>query len=78
MHQRAGYQLEKNFCYLSNKGLEDSSFDVLWGLEQAKAFAASFAKKWVNINVNNMSRTEIQFLVSAVMLFRKEEQEKED
>ncbi len=63
MHQMAGYQLEKIFCYLGNTGSPDGLSNVSWGLQQAKNFSESFAKKWVNIDIDKMSHTEIQLLV---------------
>lgn len=63
MHQMAGYQLEKIFCYLDNNGLPDGSSNELWGLQQAKNFYEAFAKKWVNMDIDKMSHTEIQLLV---------------
>ena len=65
MHPMAGYQLEKIFCYLGDNGLPNGSSNELWGLKQAQNFSEAFAKKWVNIDVCNMSHTEIQLLVRA-------------
>ena len=76
MHQMAGYQLEKIFCYLGQKGLPYSSSNELWGLQQAKRFYEDFANKWVNIDIENMSHTEIQLLVRVAMFMEKIEQEK--
>ena len=71
MHQMAGYQLEKIFCNLGDY----SSSDVLFGLRQAQYFSEGFAKKWVKIDVNSMSHTEIQLLVrTACYLERREQQ----
>ena len=71
MHQMAGYQLEKIFCNLGDY----SSSDVLFGLRQAQYFSEGFAKKWVKIDINSMSHTEIQLLVrTACYLERREQQ----
>lgn len=75
MHQMAGYQLEKIFCYLGDNGLPDGSSNELWGLQQAKNFYEAFAKKWVNIDIDKMSQTEIQLLVRVACFMEKNEQE---
>ena len=71
MHQMAGYQLEKIFCNLGEYG----SSDVLFGLRQAQCFSEGFAKKWVNIDVNTMSHTEIRLLVRTACYLERRAQE---
>ena len=71
MHQMAGYQLEKIFCNLGEYG----SSDVLFGLRQAQCFSEGFAKKWVNIDVNIMSHTEIRLLVRTACYLERRAQE---
>lgn len=60
MHKMAHYELEKIFSYLEEGGYGDN---YNWGLEQAKNFSEGFAKKWVKIELYNMSSTEIKLLV---------------
>lgn len=76
MHQMAWYQLEKIFCYLGDNRSPYDSTNELWGLQQAKNFSEAFAKKWVNIDVDKMSHTEIQLLVNVACFMEKNEQEK--
>ena len=45
-------------------------------LQQAKNFFEAFAKKWVNIDVDKMSRTEIQLLVRLACFMEKNAEEK--
>ena len=75
MHQMASYQLEKIFSYLGDNASPNVSSDVLFGLRQAKYFSEGFAKKWVNIDVNSMSHTEIQLLVRTACYLERKEQE---
>ena len=77
MHQMAGYQLEKIFCYLGDNGLRDGSSNELWGLQQAKNFSDAFANKWVSIDVDEMSHTEIHLLVRVACFMEKNEQDKQ-
>ena len=75
MHQSSHYQLEKIFCYLND---EERRFDVFsnesWGLKQAEAFSKYFAQKWVKINVNSMTLSEIKLLVRTACFLEKESQ----
>ena len=64
LHQMARYQLEKIFCYLGDNNSHADSSDVLFALQQAQSFYEEFAKKWVAIDINSMSHTEIQLLVT--------------
>ena len=75
MHQMANYQLEKIFSYLGDNHSANASSDVIYGLQQAKYFSEGFAKKWVNIDVNSMSHTEIQLLVRVACYLERKEQE---
>lgn len=75
MHQMASYQLEKIFSYLGDNASPNVSSDVLFGLRQAQYFSEGFAKKWVNIDVNSMSHTEIQLLVRTACYLERKEQE---
>ena len=75
MHEMASYQLEKIFSYLGDNHSPNAPSDVIYGLQQAKYFSEGFAQKWVKIDVNSMSHTEIQLLVrTACYLERREQQ----
>ena len=67
------YQLEKIFCYLN----DNAHGDIEWGLKQAKAFSKEFAKKYVKIDVNEMSFSEIKMLVEIACFREWQEQNKE-
>lgn len=75
MHSMASYQLEKIFSYLGDNHSVNESSDVIYGLQQTKYFSEGFAKKWVKINVNSMSHTEIQLLVRTACYLERKEQE---
>ena len=75
MHPMASYQLEKIFSYLGDNHSANASSDVIYGLQQTKYFSEGFAKKWVKINVNSMSHTEIQLLVRTACYLERKEQE---
>lgn len=75
MHQMASYQLEKIFSYLGENSSPNAFSDALFGLRQAQYFSEGFAQKWVNIDVNSMSHTEIQLLVRTACYLERKEQE---
>lgn len=73
LHTMANYQLEKIFCNLNN----EHPSDILFGLMQAKRFYEDFANKWVRIDVDNMSHTEIQLLARTACYLEIKQQEQE-
>lgn len=76
MHQMAHYQMEKIFCYLGERQLESTPNETeRWGLTQARYFWEEFAKKWVNIDIKNMSFQEIKLLVRTACHLERQEQE---
>ena len=76
MHQMAYYQMEKIFCYLGECQLESTPNETeRWGLTQAQYFWEEFAKKWVNIDIKNMSFQEIKLLVRTACYLERQEQE---
>lgn len=68
LHKEASYQLEKIFGYLD----EEYPGDIMWGRMQANAFAQDFAQKWVYIDADNMSFTEIKLLVNTACYLEQE------
>lgn len=75
MHQGAGYELEKIFCYLNNdSGLSDQAY----GKMMASHFIKGFASNWVVMDIDNMSFEEIQMLtrIACFMEKRKQDQQK--
>ena len=66
----------KAFNKAKDNGLQDGSSNELWGLQQAKNFSEAFAKKWVSIDVDKMSHTEIQLLVRVACFMEKNEEER--
>ena len=78
MHQYAHYQLEKTYSYLdvdSKKIIPGSNYE--WGLKQAKLFYEEYAKKYVNIDFEQMSNQEIMLLIRASCIIGKIEQNNE-
>lgn len=64
------YQLEKIYRDLPENDMREAPADdrESWALKQADEFYKMFAKKWVQIDVNTMSNSEIKLLV-AVSLY---------
>lgn len=76
MHQMANYQLEKIFTYLDTRSETiDPNSNEYWGLLQAYEFSQEFAKKWVTINIRDMSYDEIKLLVCTACYLEAKEQE---
>ena len=75
-YQMLNYEIGKIFSYL-NDGI--NKIDKQWGLTCAYNFSQQFAKKWVDIDIENMDYDEIKLLViTACYLERQAEKEKED
>lgn len=74
MHQFASYQMEKIFNYLGDNPSPHADSEAIFALQQAQYFSEGFAKKWVNIDVKNMSHIEIQLLVRVACFLEKEAQ----
>lgn len=68
LHKGASYQLEKIFGYLD----EEYPGDIMWGRMQANAFSQEFARKWVFIDADNMSFTEIKLLINTACYLEQE------
>ena len=72
----ANYQLEKIFTYLDTRSETiDPNSNEYWGLLQAYEFSQEFAKKWVTINIRDMSYDEIKLLVCTACYLEAKEQE---
>lgn len=74
MHQGAGYELEKIFCYLTD---DTRYIDQEYGKMMAKSFTKGFASKWVVMDIDNMSFEEIQMLTRIACFMEKQEQDKQ-
>lgn len=72
MHQGAGYELEKIFCYLTD---DTRYMDQEFGKMMAKSFTKGFASKWVVMDIDNMSFEEIQMLTRIACFMEKRDQD---
>lgn len=73
MHDGADYELEKIFCCLNN----DSRYgDQMFGKMMAKLFTKGFARKWVVMDIDNMSFEEIQMLTRFACFMEKQDQDR--
>lgn len=64
LHDHAHYELEKTFDYLGDeRGMCLRGSNEEWGLIQAANFYDSYAKKYVNIDFNEMSYKDIKTLI---------------
>ena len=64
LHEHAHYELEKTFDYLGDeRGMCLRGSNEEWGLIQAANFYDSYAKKYVNIDFNEMSYKDIKTLI---------------
>lgn len=62
MHPNAHYQLGKIYCDLDDR---DHAYGAeSWARDQLFLFSQKFAKKWVEFNVDDMSKQEIRLLTS--------------
>lgn len=73
MHDGAGYELEKIFCYLTD---DTQYIDQIFGKSMAALFSKGFASKWVVMDIDNMSFKEIRMLTRIACFMEKQDQDR--
>lgn len=74
MHDGAGYELEKIFCYLTDN---TRYINQEFGKIMARLFTKGFASKWVVMDIDNMTFEEIQMLTRIACFMEKREQDEQ-